>query len=60
MGERYLPDGRRFYDKTEVDEMPDLEMPCPGCGKTWEEHLGAVEVLVIEGRTGFVLPRCPR
>jgi hypothetical protein len=58
MTERYLPDGRRFYGKTEIDEIPDWELPCPACGQPWESHAGGVEIKMIGGQAGFVMPHC--
>ncbi len=60
MAGRYLRDGRRVYGKTEVDEMPDTDKPCPECGQSWPDHLGNVELRRLsDGSAGFVMPKCP-
>ena len=58
MAVRRLPDGRRFYGKSEVDEMPDPEKPCPECGQDWERHGDAAIFRLTTGEVGWVLPTC--
>jgi hypothetical protein len=59
VAKRHLPDGRRFYGKTEVDEMPDVGEPCPDCGQDWERHGNLAIVRLASGEAGFVMPKCP-
>lgn len=58
-GEKHLPDGRRFYSWEETGEMPDTAVPCPVCGRSWDEHPGKVEFAAVDGHQGYVMPRCP-
>ena len=56
-GEKHLPDGRRFCGWQE--ELPDPDLPCAECGKPWADHAGGVELRVVDGHAGRVMPRCP-
>jgi hypothetical protein len=58
-GEKYLPDGRRFYSWAEVEEMPDRNLPCPVRGKRWSDHAGEMEFAALDGHAGYALPLCP-
>ena len=60
MTRRYLRDGRRVYGKAEVDEMPDIDEPCPECGNPWDAHPGGVGLMrLTDGSAAFVMPKCP-
>jgi hypothetical protein len=60
MGARHLPDGRLFYGRDALADLPDYGKPCPQCGQRWELHAGegAVSIVKIGGEPGYVMPAC--